>query len=205
MSICSVARNIYVVTETMASFDVERTTIAADSSDSSDAKKTNNAGIKLNSYNLNGENNNICQVINDIGSMACNESSTKMDENQLNVLSTTTSEIVDVKNGTSTSTSIEDNANAENISTMTHLPLATESSAVSHVEKTDSPVVVSVSGKHVSSDKTKSYPSTKRSSLNTKTGERSQHSLHSSKSSQPTNCGKFVYILLRYKAIFMIR
>lgn len=199
VSICSVARNIYMVTETMASFDEERTTIAADSSDSSDAKKTNNnGGIEHNSHDLNGENTNIYRVINDSGDMACIEASSKMEGNQLNEVSTTATEIDDAKNGTSASTRIEDNAIAENNSILTHeksvqLPLVTES-AVHHVEKTRSPVVVA-SGKHVSSDKSKSNSSSARHSSGSanKSGERSQHPQHPhhSSKSQTSDCGKF--------------
>lgn len=178
-----------MVTETMASFEEERTTIAADSSDSSDAKKTNNGGIEHNSHELNGENNNIRRVINDIGDMACIESSTKMEENQLNVLSSTASVIDDVKNGNKSSTSIEDNANAESISILKHensvqLPQATDN-AVNHVAKLGSATVTSA--KHVSSDKSKSNSSTKRSSVDTKTGERTHHS----SKSQSSTCGEF--------------
>lgn len=177
-----------MVTETMASFGEERTTIAADSSDSSDAKNTNNnGGIEHNAnlHELNGENNNVRGLINDNCEMACSDAFTKMDKNQLNTVSTTTSEIDEVKNGTSSSSSIEDNANAENNSMVTRnesvqLPLATEN-VVNHVESVDAPVVSSV--KHVSSSKSKSN-----SSADTKTGERSHHS----SKSQSTNCGKFV-------------
>lgn len=188
MNACSVARNIYVVAETMASFDEERTTNAADSGDSSDANKPNNGGIERSLYDLNGENSNICRVNNASGDTACSDSSIKMEENQLNVVpSTTTTEIDGVQKGTSSS--IEDNANAENNSIMTQVesiqwPLATQSVA-NHVEKIISPVCTSE--KHVSSDKLKNSSSARHASVGTK----------NSSKSPPTNCGKFECILFR--------
>lgn len=184
----------------MASFDEERTTIAADSGDSSDANKTNNGGIARNLHELNTENNNVCRVSYTSGSMACGKSSPKMEENQSNVLSSvTTTEIVGVQNGISAT--IQKSAYAENNAILASEktvppPLAMES-VVSHVEKTISPIA-SASGKHVPSDKSKGDSGAKHSSANTKTGERSQHTHHSSKS-QSTSSGKFECVFMIFR------
>lgn len=175
-----------MVIETMASFYEARTTIAADS-DSSDAKKTNNGGFEPNSIDLNGENNNICCVINEISVKVSSQSSTKMDEHELSVRSTT--EIGDVKNCSSD----EHKAIAENNTILAHnksvhIHVATEN-IVNHGKTIASSALTNE--KHVPSDKSKTNSNAKHSSVNTKTSERSQQPSHHTSKSQPTNCGKF--------------